>query len=171
MGKPMVVHRSPLNKCPRLRSGFYPAREQEASLIRDFDAPSQVDQAQQLTGPSSSSSSFIRSPLFKAPLTPLFATAFPLRRQLTPAASSTPPAHPCGPLLTSRYLFQHPLTIHPPFANKDTISIVYNGPSAFVILLCYCHLLAFVSPILVVRSIGTHTSRPAATTYQLMTDH
>ncbi|CAE1314328.1 unnamed protein product [Acanthosepion pharaonis] len=92
--------------------------------------------------------------------------------QLTLTASSTPTAsssllqftaHPYGALLTSRVLFQCPLTsstryrpdtvqttsvffYHPPFANKDTISIVYNGSSAFVILLCYCHLLALVSP-------------------------
>ncbi|CAE1311245.1 grxC [Acanthosepion pharaonis] len=44
--------------------------------------------------------------------------------------------------------FKRPLSAyHPPFANKDTISIVYNGPSVFVILLCYCHLLALVCPL------------------------
>ncbi|CAE1279108.1 unnamed protein product [Acanthosepion pharaonis] len=101
--------------------------------------------------------------------------------QLTPAASSTPaapssllqlPAHsssyqltPAASHTTSSNLRipfpnKRPLSsFYPPFANKDTISIAYNGPSAFVILLCYC----LCVPFLVVRSIGTHTSRPAAT--------
>ncbi|CAE1291381.1 unnamed protein product [Acanthosepion pharaonis] len=45
----------------------------------------------------------IRLPLFKAPLTSLFATAFPLRRQLTPAASRSLlqlPDHSCSLQLT-----------------------------------------------------------------------
>ncbi|CAE1256931.1 unnamed protein product [Acanthosepion pharaonis] len=77
----------------------------------------------------------IRSQLFEAPLTSLSATACPPRHQHTPAASSTLlqlPAHPCSASLHFRIPFpnKRPLSsFYPPFANKDTISIVYNRPS------------------------------------------
>ncbi|CAE1326122.1 unnamed protein product [Acanthosepion pharaonis] len=122
----------------------------------------------QLQHPAASSTPAASSiPAVSSSLQPLSAHSY--RFQLTPAASSTPAAF-SSPLRRSTdvrtpFPNKRPLSSsHPPFASKDTISIVYNGPSAFVILLCYCHLLAFVSPILVVRSIGTHTSRSAATT-------
>ncbi|CAE1154387.1 unnamed protein product [Acanthosepion pharaonis] len=119
------------------------------------------------------SCSIQRPPEFSSSLLQLLAL------RLTPPA----PAHSCGALLmpcycplTSSDLFQRLLTsgyrsrtndLCRPTThrsqNKDTISIVYYRPSAFVILLCYSRLFAFVSALLVVRSIGTHTSQPTAT--------
>ncbi|CAE1288438.1 unnamed protein product [Acanthosepion pharaonis] len=77
---------------PGLRKYRRPG-EQEASLIRDFDAPSQVDQAQQLTGPSSSSSSssssLLQLPALLQPSAYSCSFQHSCSFQLTPAASSS----------------------------------------------------------------------------------
>ncbi|CAE1291396.1 unnamed protein product [Acanthosepion pharaonis] len=90
-----------------------------------------------------------------------------LQHPAHPNSFQRPPAHPlrhstdvplpipapaddliqCLLTTSARFPNKRPLSsYHPPLANKDTVSIVYNGPSVFVILLCYCYLLAFVSP-------------------------
>ncbi|CAE1301505.1 unnamed protein product [Acanthosepion pharaonis] len=76
-----------------------------------------------------------------------------------PAVSSLPLQLPA----ISGSLLQRFTDVQRPVPTSGYRSRTNNGPSAFVILLCYCQLLAFAPPFLVVRSIGTHPSRPAAT--------
>ncbi|CAE1295162.1 unnamed protein product [Acanthosepion pharaonis] len=144
-----------------LRAGKYRRPGGEASLIRDFDAPSQIDQAQQLTGPSSSSSrSNSPFPFSEShSITTLRgSTHFCLLRDTSSLCSASsflqlpallqhpPPATSSNVRIqfpNKRPVFQH----HPLFANPRLDSFKFNGPSA-VILLCpnsFQH--TFVSPL------------------------